>query len=99
MITNSSLGTKQIEIDRDLLAVNSLYCKQLLLDTLNGYENVTFDFDQVTDCDTAGVQLLLSLKKTASTLSRQVRFRNVPDVVLDAMEKYGLKLSDMFQID
>lgn len=89
---------KRVDVDKDLLAVNAVHCKQLLLDTVGGYEDVIIDLKNVCDCDTAGVQLLVALKKTSSNKECNVRFCNVPEVVFSAANKWGLDLSTMFDI-
>ena len=89
----------QIVLDRDLTVVNGIYCKKILLEGLGGCTNIVIDLERVSDCDTAGIQLLLSLNKSAQANNQNVRFVHVPGVIIEMMEKYGIRVGETFNIN
>lgn len=90
---------KEIVLNRDLTAVNGAYCKKILIDSLDDCTNIVVDMEGISDCDTAGIQLLLSLNKSALANNQNVRFVHVPGVVIEMMEKYGIRVGETFNIN
>ena len=96
---NKTTKEKQIVLDRDLSVMNGLYHKQMLLDSLEGSDRLAINMENVSDCDSSGVQLLLALRKTALLNNQNVRLQSVPRVVFDAVSNYGIKLKELFNIE
>lgn len=60
--------------------------KDLLLDLLNSPDELEIVLSGVTELDTAGLQLLLLIKREAARVSRQLRFTAPSQVVLDVLK-------------
>jgi anti-sigma B factor antagonist len=62
-----------LAISDDLTIYNALEQKQLLLDALSATGDLELNLSQVDKMDTAGLQLLILLKKEAQRAGKQVR--------------------------
>ena len=78
---------KDITLENDLTVLNCVHVRQVMFDALSQSSKICFDMGQVKDCDTSGVQLLLSLKKSAHGMQSDVSISNVPAVVVEAVGK------------
>ena len=58
---------------KDLTIYHALEQKQELLDALNSADDLELDLSQVGEIDTAGLQLLILLKKEAQRAGKSVR--------------------------
>jgi anti-anti-sigma factor len=68
------MSTSQpLAITEDLTIYHALEQKQLLLDALAATSELELDLAQVSEIDTAGLQLLVLLKKEAQRAGKQVR--------------------------
>lgn len=52
--------------------------------------STTLDLRAVTECDTAGVQLLLALDHSLQRQGRRLQLQNLPPVVQEALRRCGL---------
>ncbi|MGE5467580.1 MAG: lipid asymmetry maintenance protein MlaB [Ignavibacteria bacterium] len=64
--------------------------RQKLLAALNGTDDVDVDLSQVTEIDTAGVQLIVAAKREAAERNKELHFSGCSPVVLDVMGLLGL---------
>lgn len=64
--------------------------KHLLVETLAKHQEIEIDLSQVSEIDTAGLQLLILAKKEAARNHLQVRFTDHSAAVIDAMELLDL---------
>lgn len=64
--------------------------KNLLVEALAKHREIEIDLSQVTEIDTAGMQLLILAKKEATRNQLQVRFTDHSPAVIDAMELLDL---------
>lgn len=62
-----------LAITEDLTIYLALEQKQTLLDALSGTDELELNLSQVGEMDTAGLQLLVLLKKEAQRAGKQVR--------------------------
>ncbi len=53
-------------------------------------EPLVLDMENVSECDTAAVQFLYSVSKTAAHNEKKLRFDNIPAAVTDAMTLAGM---------
>ena len=65
-------GTQRLSLTEDLTIYHALEQKNHLLDALSGSDVLELDLHQVSDIDTAGLQLLIMLKKEAQRTGKQV---------------------------
>ncbi|TSA52654.1 MAG: anti-sigma factor antagonist [Planctomycetaceae bacterium] len=62
-------------------------------------KGLVLKLDEVSDCDTAGVQLLCSAYRTARDKVRTFSVSGAPDVVRDAIDRIGLDPEAFFTTD
>lgn len=65
-------STQRLSVTEDMTIYHALEQKNLLLDALSSCELLELDLLQVNEMDTAGVQLLIMLKKEAQRTRKQV---------------------------
>ena len=65
-------GTQRISLSEDLTIYHALEQKNQLLDALSSTDVLELDLLQVADIDTAGLQLLIMLKKEAQRAGKRV---------------------------
>lgn len=53
--------------------------------------NLEFDLSQVTDCNSAGLALVLEIAKKANTKNITVNFKSLPDALLTIAKAYGVE--------
>lgn len=66
-------STQTLSLSDDLTIYHALEQKQVLLDALATSQELELDLSQVGEMDTAGLQLLVLLKKEAQRAGKQVR--------------------------
>lgn len=66
-----------------------------LLEFLQREGELRIDLSQVGVCDTAGVQLLCSLHKSASAAGRKLRFERPSALLLETLDTLGLGISQL----
>ena len=64
--------SSQLSINEDLTIYHALEHKQKLLDALAATSDLELDLSQVSEMDTAGLQLLIMLKKEALRTGKRV---------------------------
>ncbi len=74
----------------DFILAHATELKDSLLDTLNDCEQLDIDLADVSDIDTAGMQLLLLLKREAMLVHKDCRLINHSHMVVDMLETYQL---------
>ncbi|EIM63860.1 MAG: STAS domain-containing protein [Desulfobacter postgatei] len=87
-------GNLVMKIEGSLSAYDVGELKNRLLTGLTNYQGIVFDINGVTDCDTLGVQLLLSAKKTADKLNKTFHITGYSQSIQDAVTGVGLKAED-----
>lgn len=60
-----------------------------LLETLNPLESIRFDLSDLTEIDTAGLQLLLAVRKEAESLGVECRFAHPSPAVEGVFRGFG----------
>jgi anti-anti-sigma regulatory factor len=64
--------------------------KQALLDVLDGVAELEIDLSAVTEIDTAGVQLLVMLKRAATKAGKKLRLVAHSPASLEVLDRYNL---------
>lgn len=66
---------------------------------LDAHDNLVFDLSNVSDCDTAGVQLLCSTCKTAEIMKKVFSIIRASDPVINAIKRIGLEPDEMMMLN
>jgi anti-sigma B factor antagonist len=64
--------SKRISLSEDLTIYHALDQKQVLLEAISATGDLELDLSQVSEMDTAGLQLLIMLKKEAQRAGKRV---------------------------
>ncbi len=64
--------------------------RDMLIASMNGSRQMILDLQGVTECDTAGIQLLLSARKKAVRDQKFLRITDCSDSVKQAAERIGI---------
>lgn len=84
-------GTIYLKVEDALTIYDAAALRETLLKCLRAEEDVALDLSETTGCDTAGLQLLCSLRKSAERLGKQVRVADASRAVFDTLAAAGLK--------
>lgn len=79
-----------LRIEGDMSIYRAAELKDILRAALDGATALEIDLSAVTECDTAGVQLLMLTKKMAQADRRELRLCAHSPAVLDALERLNL---------
>ncbi|OGT24361.1 MAG: anti-sigma B factor antagonist [Gallionellales bacterium RIFOXYB12_FULL_54_9] len=77
-------------IVEDMTIYNSAAQKQMLLDALDGCDELNLDLSQVSEMDTAGFQVLLLTKREALKAQKTVRLTAHSKVVTELLDLYNM---------
>jgi anti-anti-sigma regulatory factor len=87
-------GNLAIKIKGALTAYEVGELKIRLLKKMSNYQEIFLDIHDVTECDTLGIQLLLSAGKTAEKLNKTFRITGDCRPIQDAISGMGLSPED-----
>ncbi|MBF0565680.1 MAG: STAS domain-containing protein [Nitrospirae bacterium] len=79
-----------IEMEEEMTIGNARQMKAYLIEHLEGCQNLEIDLAKVTEFDTAGVQLLILLKKEARASNKEVKIFNCSRAVKYVIELYRM---------
>lgn len=91
----TSTGVLRVSGDLDIGAVTPL--RDALSQALSTSNGLAIDLTDVTFCDAAGLQVLLSTRKTAASTGKQLRFVSVGDAVAQTCVALGFSLHETTQ--
>ncbi len=74
----------------ELVISHAIELKDALLDALNDCQQLEIDLAEISDLDSAGMQLLLLLKREALASHKDCHLSNHSSVVVDMLETYQL---------
>jgi anti-anti-sigma regulatory factor len=94
---NSGVTESVIQLDSVLNIQNVAYLHERLLNALDNNSRVLLDASAVTVADTASLQLLLILKRTAIKLQKEVVIDFPSDRFIEAADLLGI--SEMLEVD
>lgn len=86
-----------VTVDTDLTINNISHLYEILSDSMENSKKLCVDLRHVSDCDSAGIQLLIALRKTALARQIDVCLSNTTQVVTGTFGKYGLKIDSLFE--
>lgn len=83
-------GAHRMGIDGEMTIRRAQALKAMLLETIDGNEEVDVDLSAVKRIDTAGMQLLIMLKRECQLRGRTANFVNHSAAVQELMDLYDL---------
>ena len=86
---NESAVTR-INIEGELSIFAAAALKQRLLDAIGAGAEVEVDLSQVSEMDSAGIQLMVAAKREAAARNQPLRFTGHSPAVFDLIELYDL---------
>ncbi len=87
---NSAEQNTSIEIKDSLTIYQTADLREEFLAFIDGEEDIIINLDKLEDWDIAGLQLLVSLQKTAAKLGKMFQLQRAPATFLDTFEAIGL---------
>ena len=88
-------NTTRLKIQGALNVYRAAAIREELIARLVHYESLELDLDGVTECDTVGIQLLWSTRKTAEKRDTRFYVVGAPKIVLDTIGEMGLNAADV----
>ncbi len=79
-----------VAIDGAMTIYDALANKNSLLEALEGAAELEIDLARVTEMDTAGVQLLVLVKREAQKVGKALRLAAHSQASLDVLDRYNL---------
>jgi phospholipid transport system transporter-binding protein len=93
-IVTESLGHAKVNGELTFPAIDKKALSSLSF--LAGTKQVTIDLSGVTNADSAGLALLIEWIKHARTKRLQIRFKNIPEQLVNLAKLSGLDKADYF---
>ena len=87
---NIEKDVQHIALAGEVTVFNASAIRDQLLGALNETGDLDVDLSQVSEIDTAGVQLILAAKREAAACNKTIRFSGCSDTVFDVMALLGL---------
>ncbi|MBF0377640.1 MAG: STAS domain-containing protein [Desulfamplus sp.] len=85
-----------VKHDAPLTAIEVTDFKNLLTEQFSIYHDVIVEFTDLTDCDTLGIQLLLSANKSAKARNSRFEIKGDIEVFNNAAQRIGLDFEEYF---
>lgn len=80
----------RLAVDEDLTIYTAGALKAALIEPLSKAEEVAVDLSRVAECDTAGFQLLILLKREAEAEGKRVSLTGHSSAVLKVVDLYSM---------
>ena len=88
-------GNIRLKIEGPMSIYEVATLREELSACLENSEGLELDIEGVTDCDTAGIQLIYAARKTAEQGEKQFHVTGAPQTVLDTLRSAGLKMDEV----
>ena len=85
-----------VKHDAPLTATEVTDLKNILTEQFSVYHDVTVEFTDLTDCDTLGIQLLLSANKSAKGRNSRFEIKGDIELLHNAAQRIGLDIEEYF---
>ncbi len=89
-------GTAKVKIKKAITVYETVELHSQLRENIEKNDSVELDLSAVTDCDTAGVQLIYSAVKTAKNNGTILNVVNASGAVLTAVNRTGFDPEEIF---
>ena len=90
-VAMATSNSEKIVLEEDVGIAQVAILKEAWLPVLDSGKDITIDASAVEDIDTAGLQLLLSLVKTAKDSGRSVTWERPSETVINAVKETSLR--------
>ncbi len=90
-------GNRALQIGPDLNIYKVTQLREEFMVGLSGHEGLVLKLDEVETCDTAGIQLLLSARKTAINAGKAFQVKSSSSSVLKTLNDMGLDPEDIIE--
>ncbi len=88
----------RLDIEDSITIYDVISLRERILAALEGSEGIELDLSNVKECDTAGIQLLYSLKMSIQRLNRKLIVRGLSDCVKTSLKRTSMHI-DMITVD
>ena len=82
-------GIAYIKIDEEMGIYQAAEIHKYLLECFNKYDSLILDFSNTFMCDTAGIQLICSARKTAQAMKKKFSVVNPSEALINAVAERG----------
>jgi anti-anti-sigma factor len=79
-----------LHLEGEMTIFTAAETKERLLAPLSGCQQMDVDLSQVSELDSAGLQLMILAKREATAMGKDIRFAGHSPAVLDVLELCGL---------
>lgn len=84
------MSNKNMEIGSSLTVYNIAELHDKFKEIINNSDRVEIDLENITDCDTSGIQLLYSLKKSCLNKDKEISIINPSAAVNEALNRISM---------
>lgn len=95
MTTETDLQAGLVKVTGPMSIYETAALREVMLAAFDSPEGLTLDLGEVTECDTAGAQLICSARITARKRGKPFTIRAVSETVTHSMEGVGLDPFDI----
>ncbi|MCB1994944.1 MAG: STAS domain-containing protein [Rhodoferax sp.] len=85
------MTTPALPLGPELTIAFAATWRETLADAVNAGGNLTLDLGEVTDFDSAGVQLLLAARRSLAERGQRLQVATASPVVRDGLQVFGLQ--------
>ncbi len=89
--SNKRSGRCLLKLEGDMTIYNAAAFGECLIEFVEGYKEYEVDLSAVSEIDTAGIQLLLQLKKKAEEQQRTIQLLGCNEEICDLFDLYQLQ--------
>lgn len=89
-MNTSTTGSHRIEIADDMTIYNAVAQKQQLIDALVTHPHLEIDLSAIAEIDTAGIQLLILVKREARSLDKRITIVAHSQAVREVVDFFNL---------
>ncbi len=89
-------GCTILRIDGPMTVYEAASLRDALIECLDACNRLSLDMKDVTECDTAGIQLLCSARITADAEGKQLVLNGISEAVNLALETSGISTDRIF---
>ena len=93
MVRKKDGKTGNIQVKDALSIITAAVVHEEIVEAYKSSDIVEIDLTDVTDCDTAGIQLLYSLKKSCMNDGKKLIVKNPSTAVEDALNRMSIPLN------
>jgi anti-anti-sigma regulatory factor len=93
MNMENNLKTPNIETGDSLTVFNATALHEIIVEAYRTSDTVELDLSNINSCDTAGIQMLYSLKKSSIRDGKNIIIKHISGAVEDAMNRMCVSLN------